>query len=445
MAYAEKVYKYRNGKKTKQYSWRGRYKGPAGSKPAWPGQSGFPTQATAERWAEEQEAKVNAGKWIDPARAATTFGVFARRFMASNSKRGNTIAQRWGYLNDYLLPKWEHTPIVAFTWFDVDSWQQGLPCDDVTRGHVVSLLSTILTAAMDAGHRDVNPIYGRRRTKPTGKDAVKDKPKKVVGNGGVVPPERVIQLAERMGPVNGLFVLTTAFAGARYGEGAGVHRDNLVRQREQLWAGGIWTCPVLRIVEEVAEYDEYDKATGEKTGTFHGLEETKNDGSTRDTDLPAFLARLLSYRQADCKRVGLERPFTTLGGKLWRRGNWGKVLRPAADGAPARQGNRHVGSRPVWEPIMPGLDMRSLRHTHDSWQSQIDVAEPLAYESMGHKREGIKATYQHPTVEMRIARLEGLEEIFQRAMRNLRMTTLWDRVDLRKIPETITVQERKAA
>jgi hypothetical protein len=442
MAYAEKVYKTRAGKKTKQYTWRARFKLPDGT---WGSESGFPTKTTAEKYGEKQEATVDAGKWIDPEKAATTFGEFARRFMANNNKRGNTVAKRWVYLNDYLLPKWQHTPIHAFNWFDVDGWQQTLPVDDVTRGHIVSLLSTILTAAMDAGLRDVNPIYGRRRTKPTGPDAHRDKPKKSVGNDGVIPPERIILLADRLGPVDGLRVLTTGFVGPRYGESAGVHRDNLVRTREQLWQGGVWTCPVLRIVEEVAEYDLYDKATGKKTGTFHGIEETKNDGSKRDVDLPPFLALLLAYRQADCERTGRERGFPTLGGKLWRRGNWSRILRPAADGAPPRQGNRHVPSRPAWEPIAPGVDMLALRHTADSFQSQIGVAEPLAYESMGHKRQGIKAVYQRPTVEMRIARLEGLEEIFQRAMHNLGMTTLWNRVDLRKIPETITVQDHRAA
>jgi integrase len=441
MAYPEKVYKVRNGQKTKQFTWRARYlkaDGTTGSEP------GFPTAATAKRWGEETEAAIRAGRWIDPDAQQTPFGEFARRFMANNSKRGNTVAKRWVYLNDYLLPKWEHTPIRSFNWFDVDGWQQTLPCDDVTRGHIVSLLSTILTAAMDAGLRDVNPIYGRRRTKATGKDAVKDKPKKTVGNSGVVPPERVIQLAERMGPVNGLLMLTVAFAGLRYGEAVGLHRDNLVRTREQLWAGGAYACPVVRIVEEVAEYDLYDE-DGKKAGTFHGLEETKNDGSERDVDLPPFLARLLAYHRADLERAGRQRAFTSSGGALWRRGNWGKVLRPAADGRPEREKRRGVSYRAAWEPVMPGLDMRSLRHTHDSYQSQIGVKEPLAFEAMGHKRAGIKAVYQHPTVEMRIARLAGLEDIFRRAMGNLGMQTLWGRVDLLKSPQTITAQDRRAA
>jgi integrase len=439
MAYAEKVFKTAKGKKLKTFTWRSRYKEPDGT---WGSEPGFPTKTTAVAWGNDQEARSEAGRWIAPKKQDTTFGAFAQQFMASNSKRGQTVSTRRRYLDTYLLPKWQHTSIRDFNWFEVDGWQQGLPCDDVTRGHVVSLLSTILTAAMDAGLRDVNPIYGRRRTKPTGKDAVKDKPKKVVGNDGVVPPERAILLAQRLGPVNGLLVLTTAFVGPRYGEAIGLHRDNVLRTREQLWEAGTFTCPVLRIVEEVAEYDVFDKETGKKTGTFHGIEETKNDGSARDVDVPPFLALLLRYHLADFSG---DRIFSTPNGKLWRRGNWGKVLRPAADGRKERKKRQGVSPRDAWEPIMPGLDMRALRHTADSYQSQIGVKEPLAYEAMGHKREGIKAVYQHPTVEMRIARLEGLEEIFQRAMRNLGLRTLWNRVDLQKIPQTITAQDRQVA
>ncbi|WP_093714224.1 hypothetical protein [Actinacidiphila alni] len=441
MAYAEKVYRYRNGKRTKQYTWRGRYKAPPGSKPAWPGKSGFPTQATALRWAEQEEAKANAGTWIDPKLQETTFGTFSRRFMANNSKRGQTVTTRWRYLETYLLPKWEHTPIRAFNWFDVDGWQQTIPTDDVTRGHVVSLLSTILTAAMDAGLRDVNPIYGRRRTKPTGAGAVKDKPKKKVGNDGTVPPEEVVLLADRLGPVLGLRVLVTAFATARYGEGFGLHRDNALGMRQQRWRGGIFECPVMKIVEECAEYDLFDEA-GNKIGLFHGIEETKNDGSTRDVDLPPFLAQLMRYHLDDWP---YDRVFSTPNGKLYRRGNWSRALRPAADGRPERKRRQGVSFRAAWEPISPGVDIQALRSTHDSWQSEIGVAEPLAYESMGHKRAGIKGVYQKPTVEMRRARLDGLEEIFWQAMKTVGLRTLWGRVDLRKIPEAVAAEVQEAA
>jgi hypothetical protein len=84
---------------------------------------------------------------------------------------------------------------------------------------------------------------------------------------------------------------------------------------------------------------------------------------------------------------------------------------------------------------MPGLTMRDLRHTHDTYQDQIGVRPALAFEQAGHARPGIKAVYQHPTPAMRQERLDGLQEIYERAMGNLGWRTLWGRVDLRKAPK----------
>ncbi|MGW9262501.1 hypothetical protein ACWGRA_31205 [Streptomyces albidoflavus] len=52
MAFAEKVYKVRNGKQTKQFTWRSRYKKPDGT---WGSEPGFATKKLAEEWGDEQE------------------------------------------------------------------------------------------------------------------------------------------------------------------------------------------------------------------------------------------------------------------------------------------------------------------------------------------------------------------------------------------------------
>jgi integrase len=80
----------------------------------------------------------------------------------------------------------------------------------------------------------------------------------------------------------------------------------------------------------------------------------------------------------------------------------------------------------AWEPIMPGLTMRDLRHTHDTYQAQIDVRPRLAFEQMGHKYPGIKGVYQHPTPEMRRQRLDGLQRIYERALGNLGWESTWE-------------------
>ena len=448
MAYAEKVYKIRNGKPTKQFTWKVCYKKPDGSKGT---ESGFPTKGTAKEWGEEQEAAIRAGRWIDPALQRTTFGSFARKWMKAKPKRGNTIAKRWNLLEQHIFPKWEHVPLIQINWFDVDSWQQGLHCDDVTSGHCVSLMSSILTGAADAKHLAVNPLFGRRRTRSTTAAPAARKKK---DEEKWVRPEVVLQMAERLGPAIGLHVLTTAFTGLGWGEGAALHRDNVLRVRRQPHDGGWFECPIIQVDREVGELVEYEGRDddGAKLGLVHRLEGPKNDKRVRGIDIPPFLAELLGWHLADWSHPYV---FCTPSGKFWRRSNFTRAnIRPAADGRGALPTVKGHAPREAWAPIMPGLTMRDLRHTHDTYQDEIGVRPALMYEQAGHARPGIKAVYQHPTPAMRQERLDGLQEIYERAMGNLGWKTLWGRVDLRKAPkrdhlpnspQTITRNEELAA
>jgi hypothetical protein len=440
MAHAERVFKVRNGKKTKQFTWRARYQKPDGTVGSEPG---FPTKSAAEDWGNEQERKIKEGTWIDPDQYRSPFGKFARKYMAERPKRGRTMDTRWDNLEKYILPKWEHAPLISITWFDVDSWQMTLACDDVTRGHCVSLMSTILTGAVDARWLPINPVQGRRRTK-----AVVSTPALVPASSDddkVYTPEAVLRVAERLGPAKGLHVITTAWTGINWGEGLGLQRDNCLLVRRQPWGNSTWQCYVLRVVQEVAEYEERDQQ-GKKLGTVLKVETPKNQNRVRDLDLPPFLARLWRYHKADWP---FDWMLSTPNGKWWRRSNWLKQLRPAADGREERQKRQGVSYRPEWKPIAPGMTMRLLRHTHDSWQDQIGVRAALAFEQAGHKRPGIKAIYQHPTPAMRQERLDGMEEIFWQAMKNLGWTSLWGRVslvkpprvDLLNNPQTISIEE----
>lgn len=424
MAYAEKRISTAKGSKGK-VSWRARYKKPDGT---WGSEPGFPTKKTAERWGEEQEAAIRAGRWIDPDLMRKPFGRFAREWMAVQSPRGRTVSRRWDYLEAHILPTWEHTPLISISWFEVEAWSRTLTCDETTVGHVITLMSQIMTGAVDAKHLTVNPLYGRRRTGGSVRAASTSSTARAEEEKWA-PPEVVIQLAERLGPKNGLHVLTTAFTGLNWGESLALTRESFAVRR-QPHDGGEFVCPILRVTQEVAEYEKRD-AEGRKHGTVIQLEPPKNPSRRRSIDLPPFLAALLRRHLLDHPHEYL---FCTPSGAWWRRSNWGKILRPAADGRPERPRRQGVAYRAAWEPIMPGLTMRALRHTHDTYQDQIGVRPALAFEQAGHKRPGIKAVYQHPTPEMRRARLDGLQEIYERAMANLGLRTLWGRVDLDKAP-----------
>lgn len=417
MAYAEKIFKTRNGKKTKQYTWRCRYLKPDGT---WGSEPGFPTEALAKKWGRKQESDIEAGIWCDPELMRSPFGEFARKYMKAKTKRGRTMSRRWDYLDDYVLPKWEYVPLNGINWFDVDAWQQTLSCDDVTAGHVVTFMSSVMTGAVDARYLPVNPLFGRRRTKRF--DDVERAQARKADEEKWAPPEVVLELARRLGPANGLHVLTTAFLGPRWGEAIGTRTDSALYTRRQINDGDWFECPVLRLSQEVAEYEARD-ADGKKLGTLMAIEPLKNDGSMRDVDVPPFLHELLTAHVESWPHEFL---FCTPRGKRWRRSNFGRLLRPAADGREAVAARRGTGGREAWPPIMTGLTMRDLRHTADTYQAQIGVKPVLAHESMGHKLSGIKRVYQHPTPEMRQRRLDGLQEIYERAMKNLGWDQIWE-------------------
>jgi integrase len=420
VAYAEKVYKVSKGKKTTKYTWRARYKKPDGS---WGSEPGFPTKKLAEEWGERQEAAISEGRWVDPELSRKKFGSFVQQWMAAQKPRGRTTMNRWERLETHILPKWKDTALIGFNWFEVEAWARQLALT-VARSTVrdcVQLMSRILNGAVDARCLTVNPLAGRRLT---GLPA--DTVKKKADEDQVAVPEVVLELARRLGPVYGLHVITVAWTGLRWEELAGLHRRHALLERKQRHDGGVFTCPIIRIDEDegvLAEY--YVRDESGKRRCFRGLEPPKNEKSARDVDLPPFLAVLLEKHLANWSH---EFVFTTVTGKWWWRSYWHEVLRPAADGRDARPKARGPAVKEAWEPIMPGLTMRDLRHTHDSWQEQIGVRPVLGYEQMGHKYPGIKGTYRHPTPPMRKERLEGLQQIFDRAMRNLGWESVWEPV-----------------
>jgi integrase len=415
VAYAEKRVSTAKGSKGK-VSWRARYKKPDGT---WGSEPGFPTKKTAEQWGDDQEAAIREGRWVDPELARKKFGTFVREWMKVQTPRGRTTMNRWERLESHILPKWEHTPLLAFNWFEVEAWARSLPCARSTTKDCVQLMTRILNGAVDARHLTVNPLAGRRLTglpaDPAPKRSDEEK---------WAPPEVVLQISRRLGPVYGLHVLTTAFTGLRWEELTGLHRSNTLLQRRQRHDGAVFSCPVIRVDGEVGALAEYYTRDEEgKRKSFRGLEPPKNEKSARDIDLPPFLAELLGKHLAEWPH---DYVFTTMTGKWWWRAEWWRILRPAADGRKARPKARGTARKEAWEPIMPGLTMRALRHTHDTWQAEDNVNPVLAHEQSGHKYPGIKGTYQHPTPAMRMQRLDALERRYARAMENLGWSSVWE-------------------
>ncbi|MEU6661195.1 hypothetical protein [Streptomyces sp. NPDC046821] len=440
MAYAEKVFKVRNGKPTKQFTWRACYKKPDGSKGTEPG---FPTKKLAEDWGDQQEAAIRAGGWIDPAKAQTKFGDWVELWKKANKPRPGTVTRRRHLLDQILLPAFEHSPLVEVNnVFTVKGWatRAAKPVGQhhpSTVSQARSLLSTILSGAEDAGYIPANKLYGRRII--VGADHHTEDEEEVWAQ-----PDEAFRLYDRLGGVHGLMVLADCYLGLRWGELTGLHRDNCLLKREDRIDGKPFVRHVLRIDPRVGSLHEDEfELDEERLALWHAAEDKrlaecqekgwkarrrkvpkavvelylgppKNKYSAREVDVPEFLVRLL---EEHIEAWPHEHPFSTPGGQFWRRGNFGRVLRPAASGRDAYAGAKGHAPRAAWDPILPDFTMRGARHTHDTWMKDDGVDRALRFLTMGWVPKDIEGTYEHVTPEMRKHRLDRLEARWQRGQR----------------------------
>ena len=444
MAYAEK----RGSGKT---PWRARYKRPDGTVGSEPG---FRTKKSAEEWGEDQEAAIRAGRWQDPEKARTPFGDFAPLWMEAQRVAPATVNKRRYLLNRHLLPAFERTPLCQINLFTAQAWANQQTCAPATVNSSLTLLSSILTGAADAGYLLANPLYGRRRktndrpehdvTQQHGTvDHTETKREEVVW----AQPDEVFALYQRLGGVAGLMVVTAAYTGLRWGELSGLHRSNALLKRVDKVDRKSFDRTVLRIDPRIGSLHEVEFALdADELAAWHAAEDRrlaecqekgwkavrrkepktvvklylgppKNATSAREVDLPPFLVGLWERHLADWPH---EYVFATpADGKWWRRGNFGRShLRPAADGRKAIPRKRGFAGRDEWEPILPGLTMHGLRHTHDTWMKDDRVDRALRFETMGWAVSGdIEGVYEHVTPEMRRQRLEALEGRWRRGRR----------------------------
>ena len=355
MAYAEK-----RGKGSRP--WRVKYKIPGGEA----SQSGFETKQAALAWGRDQEAKVRAGTWTDPAAGEITVSEWIDRWTAMQDVGPSTTANREYRIRRFIRPYWDKRTLNSLTGEEITVWEQKLPAIEgvsrSTANDARSLLHTILgdAAAAKPPLIPFNPaVRPRNRGRRTGRGLDRS-PQRAWAT-----PLEVLLIAERAALLAGrddefTMLITIGYTGMRWGETIGLERDLLL-------------LALINVEWQLREV----------SGRFHRL--PPKDDSYRSTkyeplvpvDLPAFLAELLAVQAG--KRAGQRCAcaaghdgsgrYVFLGpdGGHHRNSNYGRrVLRPACDGRhpPAN----HKPSRLVvvdatawpgtpvasWPPAVPG-------------------------------------------------------------------------------------------
>ena len=303
------------------------------------------------------------------------------------SVRASTLEKYESHLRIHILPRFGRMRLSELSRVEVRAWALSLSGQGMRGSSVcsiVALLSGILAEAVREGLMPFNPMLKLR--------VASERP----AARAVADASGVRALAGRMPGAHGLMTLTGAYTGMRWGELAGLHRDNIVLQQGSRRARERFT-PHIRV--------------DGRTGALHevaGLLEVgpvKTGAGERWVHLPPFLAGLLR-EHLDAHPY----PYVFTG----ERGGWLRraVFRKQV-WLPALAGE---GGEPGDAGLVPGcgsMTFHGLRHTHKTWMAEHHTPPSLQNYRMGHSPRGVAGRYEHPTPVMVAELMRDLEQRWQ--------------------------------
>lgn len=391
--------------------WRVRWKNAPGAEPEWPSKSGFPTKRAAKHYGEEQEAKIRAGTWIDPALGEKPLEEFRAEWRAAQDYAPKTlvcydqvwtkhIASRWGKLGLRHIPPLE-----------MQTWLKGLAerYSASQVGTITSELNGIFDTAVYLDYITRSPMPPKQKKGARKRAARRMKP---VREGIVATPAEIEEILRRMPTwADVLMVLIKATTGMRWSELIGMSRSHLTLELGNEDAGvapsGHYVIdPQLGAVHEDRASQRY--LGPPKSGASSRLERGYQPGRVVDLApfqvllLDAFL-RLLPAAQ---ESLFLNTNGDPWGGSSWRTSRW----RPACDGKHAAHNRYGQVIREAWEPVHPGLIPHDMKHTHKALLNDKRVHPVMQDYRLGHIPPGTPGVYSHPTPQMRAECVAAVQE-----------------------------------
>lgn len=335
----------------------------------------YRTKAEAANAAEDIDTDVRRGVFIDPQQARTSLADWITDWRKAHLVAPATQAKYDQLLDNHIVPAFGKVSLDQIRRIAVKEWATGLGAryTPSTVHSIVTLLSLVLTAAVEERMIAINPIHGLRLADPRSLQgttkAIRPARKRPIPTTG-----QVLAIAERVAVLGGrpayVMVIAAAFTSMRWGELAGLGRTNCHPAEKYLLID-----PDIGALHEV--------------GGKLWLGPPKSPASARRIDLPTFLTDLLTEVMDSHE---YEQLFVSPLGEWLRRSNFNRrIWRPACDGDPERG----------WQPILAGSVFHGLRHHHKTILDETGTPDILKHERMGHEMPGIAGRYSHVTQPMR--------------------------------------------
>jgi integrase len=376
--------------------WRVRWQLPDGR---YASKDGFATKREAKEHGETQEAEIRTGTWVNPKKGEATVDEWWQRWFPAQDLAPNTLDNYAQQYKCHIKPRWGNVRLAEVAALDVQRFEKDLR-GRLASATVVVIMSVFNRMMNDAAFERViafSPIAPGKRSR-------RNSITRPTRSGIAVGLETVEAIRARLRPDDALLVLVAAFTGMRWGEICGMRRSYLTlhpAQGEQPAYGHYTVDPVLGAVHETVRAHRY-----------YGPPKTVlKNGKGREIDLPPFLVELLiDFVEAMGERDLL---FPNRKGEPRRHTDWLRVWRRACDGWHARIDQRTGKHTPGAEPVCETLRFHDLRHSHKTMMIALGVEEIMQDNRLGHTPRGVQGVYSHPTKEMRIKLVEGLEHAWR--------------------------------
>ncbi|MUN39435.1 tyrosine-type recombinase/integrase [Actinomadura litoris] len=275
----------------------------------------YRTKTGAPQAAEDMDSAGRRGQFIDPNDSRTLLAEWADQWRRSHRVAPSTQAKYDHYLDYHILPAFSETSLEEIRRLAVNRWANELAerYASSTVSGIVTLLSVVLTAAVDERMLARNPVQGLRIPRTTtSANAPRRRARPVPSS---TQAHQITERIRRTGGRNAqVMAITAAWTGLRWGELAGLDRVNCHTGEGYLLIG-----PDVGSLHEVA-------------GKLW-LGPPKSEAAVRRIDLPPFLVQLLEE-----VIVGHDHDQLFIGraGEWLRRSNFARrIWRPACDGEPS--------------------------------------------------------------------------------------------------------------
>lgn len=342
--------------------YQARYPGPDGV--LRPAATTFPTEADADAWLDQTEAKMVLGEWFNPDGGLVPFGNYADEWLTDRPLASKTRQTYEGLLRLHVKPTLGMIRLADLDGRMVRRWHGRMRADgkgQVTTAKAYRLLRTILNTSVEDGLIPSNPC----KIKGAGVERSPERPALDVG--------QVFKLAANIGDRWRALVLLAAFAHLRWGELAALRRHCL-----DLDARTVRVRAAQAEVGSELILGPPKSRAGERTITFPAV------------IVPTLQHHLDTYAQPG--RLGLV--FVGEKGAPLRRCNFTDRWATALDATE-----------------LADIHFHDLRHSGNTWAASTGASLSELMRRMGHASSDAALRYQHATNDRDRAIADALDRL----------------------------------